>query len=105
MLIVREKLYTAAKALAANRLDVDALIAKVKGLVIGYAFGNVWIGALISAISILTFWESRSQARGDARHRQRAAQFDSIFGAGLGGWACLWWPDWCSFTAADSSWW
>jgi len=57
MLIVREKLYTASKALAANRLDVDALIAKVKGLVIGYAIGNVWIGALISAISILTFWK------------------------------------------------
>lgn len=57
MLIVREKLYTASKALAANRLDLDALIAKVKGLVIGYALGNVWIGAAMSAISILTFWE------------------------------------------------
>jgi predicted PurR-regulated permease PerM len=57
MLIVREKLYTASKALAGNRLDVDALIAKVKGLIIGYALGNVWIGAAMSAISILTFWE------------------------------------------------
>lgn len=57
MLIVREKLYTAFKALAGDRLDVEALIARVKGLVIGYAIGNVWIGAVISAISIFTFWE------------------------------------------------
>jgi predicted PurR-regulated permease PerM len=57
MLIVREKLYTAAKALLANRLDVDTLIARVKGLVIGFAFGNVWIGAAISAISMFTFWQ------------------------------------------------
>src|SRR5262249_51507245 len=57
MLIVREKLYTAVRALAANRLDVDALIAKVKSLVVGYAIGNVWIGAVISAISIFTFWQ------------------------------------------------
>jgi predicted PurR-regulated permease PerM len=57
MLIVREKLYTAAQAMAANRLDVDALIAKVKGLVVGYAIGNVWIGAAISAVSIFTFWQ------------------------------------------------
>jgi len=57
MLIVREKLYTAFKALAAHRLDVDTLVAKVKGLVVGYAVGNVWIGAVISAISIITFWK------------------------------------------------
>jgi putative heme transporter len=57
MLIVREKLYTAAKALAGNRLDVDVLIAKVKSLVIGYAIGNACIGAVIAAVSILTFWE------------------------------------------------
>jgi len=57
MLIVREKLYTAVRALAASRLDVDALIAKVKSLVVGYAIGNVCIGAVISAISIFTFWQ------------------------------------------------
>jgi predicted PurR-regulated permease PerM len=57
MLIVREKLYTAIKAFAANRLDVDALIMKVKGLIIGYAIGTIWIGAVISAISIATFWK------------------------------------------------
>jgi predicted PurR-regulated permease PerM len=57
MLIVREKLYTALKALAASRLDIDTLITKVKGLVVGYAIGNVWIGAVLSVISIITFWK------------------------------------------------
>ena len=57
MLIVREKLYTAFKALAANRLDVDLLVEKVTALVIAYAIGNVLIGAVISAISIVTFWK------------------------------------------------
>jgi predicted PurR-regulated permease PerM len=57
MLIVREKLYTAFKALAADRLDFEELVAKVKGLVVGYAVGNVWIGALMAAISIITFWK------------------------------------------------
>jgi len=57
MLIVREKLYTAFKALAANRLDIDELVTKVKGLVVGYAIGNVWIGALPAVISIITFWK------------------------------------------------
>lgn len=56
MLIVREKLYVAFKALAGERLDVDALVARTKGLVRGYAIGNIWIGALVSAISILVFW-------------------------------------------------
>lgn len=57
MLIVREKLYTAAKALAANRLDIDTVIIRVKSLVMGFAIGNVWIGAAISVISIFTFWK------------------------------------------------
>jgi predicted PurR-regulated permease PerM len=57
ILIVREKLYTAFKALAGNRVDVDMLVEKIKELVVGYAIGNVWIGALISAISIATFWK------------------------------------------------
>jgi len=57
MLIVREKLYTAFKALAGNRVDVDMLVEKIKELVVGYAIGDVWIGALISAISIATFWK------------------------------------------------
>lgn len=55
MLIVREKLYVAFKAFAGNRLDVDALVTKTKSLVLGYAVGNIWIGALISAVSILVF--------------------------------------------------
>jgi len=57
MLIVREKLYTALKALAANRLDIDALVRKVKGLVVGFAIGNICIGAVISAVCIVTFWK------------------------------------------------
>jgi predicted PurR-regulated permease PerM len=57
MLIVREKLYTAFKALAGNRLDVDSLVVKVKDLVLGYAIGNIFIGAILSAASILVFWK------------------------------------------------
>lgn len=57
MLIVREKLYTAFKALAANRLDIDELVTRVKGLVVGYAIGNVWIGALMAVVSMVTFWK------------------------------------------------
>jgi predicted PurR-regulated permease PerM len=57
MLNAREKLYTAFKALAGNRLDVDALLLKVKDLVIGYAFGNILIGGLLSVASILVFWK------------------------------------------------
>ena len=57
MLNVREKLYTAFKALAGNRLDVDSLIGRVKALVLGYAVGNVVIGAVLSAASIIVFWK------------------------------------------------
>jgi predicted PurR-regulated permease PerM len=57
MLNVREKLYTAFKALAGNRLDVDALLLKVKNLVIGFAIGNIFIGGVISVASIIVFWK------------------------------------------------
>jgi predicted PurR-regulated permease PerM len=57
MLNVREKLYTAFKALAGDRLDVDALLEKVKALVLGYTVGNIVIGAALSAVSILVFWK------------------------------------------------
>ena len=57
MLNAREKLYTAFKALAGNRLDVDALLLKVKDLVIGYAIGNILIGGLLSVASIIVFWK------------------------------------------------
>jgi predicted PurR-regulated permease PerM len=57
MLNAREKLYTAFKALAGNRLDVDALLLKVKDLVIGYAIGNIFIGGLLSVTSIIVFWK------------------------------------------------
>ena len=57
MLNVREKLYTAFKALAGNRLDVDALLLKVKNLVIGFAIGNIFIGGVISVVSIIVFWK------------------------------------------------
>jgi Predicted permease len=54
---VREKLYTAFKALAGDRLDVDALLEKVKALVLGYTVGNIVIGAALSAVSIMVFWK------------------------------------------------
>jgi predicted PurR-regulated permease PerM len=57
MLIVREKLYVAFKAFAGHRLDVDALVASTKDLVVGYAIGNIWIGAAISALSVVLFWK------------------------------------------------
>jgi predicted PurR-regulated permease PerM len=57
MLNVREKLYTAFKALAGNRLDVDALLLQVKNLVIGYAIGNIFIGSVLSVASIIVFWK------------------------------------------------
>ncbi|HET8966098.1 MAG TPA: AI-2E family transporter [Candidatus Acidoferrum sp.] len=57
MLNVREKLYTAFKALAGDRVEVDALLEKVKALVLGYTVGNIVIGAALSAVSILVFWK------------------------------------------------
>ena len=57
MLNVREKLYTAFKALAGTRLDVDALLLKTKNLVIGYAVGNIFIGGILSVASIIAFWK------------------------------------------------
>jgi len=57
VLNVREKLYTAFKALAGNRLDVDALLLKNKNLVIGYAIGNIFIGGILSVASIIIFWK------------------------------------------------
>jgi predicted PurR-regulated permease PerM len=57
MLNVREKLYVACKALAGDRLDVDALIVKVKTLVLGYTVGNLTIGVIVSAASIIVFWK------------------------------------------------
>src|SRR5215831_11820781 len=56
MLLVREKLYVVFKALAGARLDIDSLLEKVKGLVIGYTIGNIFIGALMSAASVIVFW-------------------------------------------------
>ena len=57
MLNVREKLYTAFKALAGTRLDVDALLFKIKNLVIGYAMGDIFIGGILSVASIIVFWK------------------------------------------------
>jgi AI-2 transport protein TqsA len=57
MLNVREKLYTSFKAFAGNRLDVDALLLKVKNLVMGFAIGNIFIGGVISVASIIVFWK------------------------------------------------
>jgi len=57
MLNVREKLYTAFKAIAGARLDVDALLLKTKNLVIGYAIGNIFIGGILSVASIIAFWK------------------------------------------------
>jgi predicted PurR-regulated permease PerM len=57
MLNAREKLYTALRALAGSRLDVDALLLKVKNLVIGYAIGNILIGGMLSVASIIVFWK------------------------------------------------
>jgi len=56
MLLVREKLYVMFKALGGTRLDIDSLLAKVKGLVIGYTIGNIFIGVLMSAASVVVFW-------------------------------------------------
>jgi predicted PurR-regulated permease PerM len=57
MLLVREKLYVMFKALAGARLDVDSLLEKVKALVIGYTIGNIFIGVLMSAASVVVFWQ------------------------------------------------
>jgi len=57
MLLVREKLYVMFKALAGTRLDIDSLLRKVKDLVIGYAIGNIFIGVLMSAASVIVFWQ------------------------------------------------
>jgi AI-2 transport protein TqsA len=56
MLLVREKLYVMFKALAGTRLDVDSLLERVKGLVIGYTIGNIFIGVLMSLASVIVFW-------------------------------------------------
>jgi predicted PurR-regulated permease PerM len=56
MLLVREKLYVMFKALAGTRLDIDSLLEKVKGLVIGYTIGNIFIGVLMSLASVIVFW-------------------------------------------------
>jgi predicted PurR-regulated permease PerM len=57
MLLVREKLYVMFKALAGGRMDIDSLVEKVRALVIGYAIGNVLIGALMSVASVIVFWQ------------------------------------------------
>src|SRR5262245_35214820 len=57
MLLVREKLYVMFKALAGGRMDIDSLVEKVRALVVGYAIGNVFIGALMSVACVIVFWQ------------------------------------------------
>jgi predicted PurR-regulated permease PerM len=57
MLLAQEKIYFCFKAMADKRVDLDQFIDRVNAMVRGYVAGNLIIGVLLSATSIVVFWQ------------------------------------------------
>jgi predicted PurR-regulated permease PerM len=56
MLLARNRIYFLLKGMFEKRLDLDPFLARLNAMVRSYVAGNLVIGALMSAISILVFW-------------------------------------------------
>jgi predicted PurR-regulated permease PerM len=56
MLLARDKIYFLLKGMFEKRLDLDPFLGRLNAMVRSYVAGNLIIGALMSAISILVFW-------------------------------------------------
>ncbi|HEY6128729.1 MAG TPA: AI-2E family transporter [Candidatus Acidoferrum sp.] len=57
MLLVHDKIYFSLKTTFEKRVDVDKLADRVTGMVRSYVAGNLVIGAILSATSMLVFWQ------------------------------------------------
>ena len=58
MLLEQEKIYSCFKPMAEKRLDLDRFIDRVNAMVRSYVVGNLVIGALLSTISVIVFWQA-----------------------------------------------
>ena len=58
MLVMRDKLYVCFKTMLGKRVDVDSMITRLKAMALGYVIGNLWIGLLLAAMSVLVFWRA-----------------------------------------------
>jgi predicted PurR-regulated permease PerM len=56
MLLADEKLNVCLKNMFGRRVDIERLLLNVQRMVRAYAAGNLMIGAVLAAISILVFW-------------------------------------------------
>ena len=57
MLLAHDKIYFCCKAMAGKQLDLDQFLSRVNAMVRGYVVGNLIIGVLLSAISVVVFWQ------------------------------------------------
>ena len=60
-------------------MDFDRMIVRANAMIRSYVAGNLVIGALLSAITALVFWQI-GLARDFVRNRERNAEPDSFFG-------------------------
>ena len=56
MLLARDKIFFCLKTMFGHRVDVDQFADRLTGMVRSYVAGNLMIGIILSAISILVFW-------------------------------------------------
>jgi predicted PurR-regulated permease PerM len=56
MLLARDKIFFCLKTMFGHRVDVDQFADRLTGMVRSYVAGNLVIGVILSAISILVFW-------------------------------------------------
>jgi predicted PurR-regulated permease PerM len=57
MLLAHERIYFCFKTMAGKRVDLDQFVSRVSAMVRGYVVGNLIIGVLLSAISVVVFWQ------------------------------------------------
>ena len=56
MLLSRDKIFFCLKSMLASTADLDRIVVRLTTMVRSYAAGNLVIGAVLSAVSMLVFW-------------------------------------------------
>jgi len=57
MLLASDKIYFCFKQMYGQQMDINLFITRINALVRGYVVGNLVIGALLSVISMIVFWQ------------------------------------------------
>ena len=57
LLIARDKIYLSLRSGAGKQMDFDRMIVRANAMIRSYVAGNLVIGALLSAITTIVFWQ------------------------------------------------